>query len=137
MPQNGIYHPGIAALSQPLTKNPNLKILNLNDNTLTGKGATSIVNVLPHLQKLRILNLGDCLLRTGGATVFTDALAPKHLDVEGLNLDNNEIKIAGGLAMAKAMGNKEKLKELLINGNYFGENGKVLLKKELEKDSKL
>lgn len=35
------------------------------------------------------------------------------------------------------MGNKERLKELLINGNNFGESGKVLLKKELEKGSKL
>lgn len=86
MPQNGIYHPGIAALSQALTKNPNLKILNLNDNTLTEKGATSIANVLPHLQKLKSLNLGDCLLRTGGATVLANALADQHLDLEVSNI---------------------------------------------------
>lgn len=82
MPQNGIYHVGIKALSESLAKNPNLKTLNLNDNTVTQKGATSIAKALPHLQKLRILNLGDCLLRTGGATVLANALAEKHLDLE-------------------------------------------------------
>ena len=31
MPQNGIFHEGIAALAQAFSQNPNLRILNLND----------------------------------------------------------------------------------------------------------
>lgn len=34
MPQNGIYHEGITALSSALRENTNMQILNLNDNTI-------------------------------------------------------------------------------------------------------
>ena len=57
MPQNGIYHIGITALSEAFTHNPNLQVLNLNDNT----GAAALVSALPNIQKLQELNLGDCL----------------------------------------------------------------------------
>ena len=45
MPQNGINHQGISALSQAFEHNPNLRILNLNDNTFTVKGAKSMAKV--------------------------------------------------------------------------------------------
>ena len=58
--------------------NPNLSILNMNDNTFTEKGAKSLADVLPKLQKLRILNLGDCLLKTEGALLIAKALESGH-----------------------------------------------------------
>lgn len=67
MPQNGIYHAGITALSQAFSHNKNLKILNLNDNTITVKGAQAIADILPGLQNLKSINFGDCLLKTEGA----------------------------------------------------------------------
>lgn len=51
MPQNGIYHEGIAALSQAFKQNPNMKSLNLNDNTITDKGAESLAEALICMQK--------------------------------------------------------------------------------------
>ena len=42
MPQNGIYHIGISALSEAFKVNENLRILNLNDNTITFKGGKYI-----------------------------------------------------------------------------------------------
>lgn len=51
MPQNGIYHPGISALSDAFKNNPNMKTLNLNDNTIGPKGAESIAEALPYMQK--------------------------------------------------------------------------------------
>lgn len=78
MPQNGIYHEGIAALTDAFSCNPNLSILNMNDNTFTEKGAKCLAEVLPKLQKLKILNLGDCLLKTEGATLIAKALESGH-----------------------------------------------------------
>lgn len=82
MPQNGIYHAGIAALSDAFIQNPNLRVLNLNDNTLTIKGASALAAALPSLQKLQEINLGDCLLKTKGAISIATALAEGHKELQ-------------------------------------------------------
>lgn len=51
IPQNGIYYPGITALSESLKENKDLKILNLNDNTIGPKGAEALAQALELLQK--------------------------------------------------------------------------------------
>lgn len=50
MPQNGINHPGVTALAQAFAINPLLRIINLNDNTFTEKGAVAMAQVRPHRQ---------------------------------------------------------------------------------------
>lgn len=45
MPQNGINHPGVTALATAMQHNPGLRILNLNDNTFTEKGAVAMAQV--------------------------------------------------------------------------------------------
>ena len=54
MPQNGINHEGITALADAFASNTNLRILNLNDNTFTEKGARSVAKVcdLYHLSHI-------------------------------------------------------------------------------------
>lgn len=47
MPQNGINHPGITALAQAFAINPLLRVINLNDNTFTEKGAVAMAKVRP------------------------------------------------------------------------------------------
>lgn len=51
MPQNGIYWPGITALSDGFRVNPNMKSLNLNDNTIGAKGAEALADALESMQK--------------------------------------------------------------------------------------
>lgn len=45
MPQNGINHPGITALATAVQHNPSLRVINLNDNTFTKKGAVAMAQV--------------------------------------------------------------------------------------------
>lgn len=45
MPQNGINYPGITALATAMQHNAGLRILNLNDNTFTEKGAVAMAQV--------------------------------------------------------------------------------------------
>lgn len=45
MPQNGINHPGITDLATAVQHNPNLRVINLNDNTFTKKGAVAMAQV--------------------------------------------------------------------------------------------
>lgn len=51
MPQNGIYYVGITALSEALKLNGNMRILNLNDNTIGSKGASALAEALESMQK--------------------------------------------------------------------------------------
>ncbi|KAJ8965599.1 hypothetical protein NQ317_004358 [Molorchus minor] len=129
MPQNGIYHIGISALSEAFTYNHNLQILNLNDNTIGPKGAEAIARALPNLQSLKEINFGDCLLKTKGAMFLANSLKGAHLDLQELILGFNEIKKDGAYQLALAMMNKSKLKNLVLDGNQFGEEGRKQLKK--------
>ena len=45
VPQNGINHPGIRALASAMQHNPQLRVLNLNDNTFTKRGALAMAQV--------------------------------------------------------------------------------------------
>lgn len=45
MPQNGINHKGITALAEAMLQNPNIRVLNFNDNTFTKRGALSMAQV--------------------------------------------------------------------------------------------
>lgn len=74
MPQNGIYHVGITALSEAFKENRGLKVLNLNDNTFGEKGAEAIGKVLVNLQELKQINFGDCLLKTKGALLIAKGI---------------------------------------------------------------
>lgn len=136
MPQNGIYHPGITALSKAFNDNQNLKILNLNDNTIGPKGAEALAQALPNLQNLKEINFGDCLLKTIGATILAQALKDKHLNLEQLMLGFNEIGKTGGIAVAKSLGNKPKLKNVILDGNQFGDEGCEKIKEEFKKIGK-
>lgn len=132
MPQNGIYHVGISALSNAFTHNKNLEILNLNDNTIGFKGCEAIIKALPNLQNLKEINFGDCLLKTKGAILLAEGLKEGHKNLEVLILDSNEINSKGGLEVAKAMANKVKLKNLALDGNQFGNDGRNEVKNKLK-----
>jgi Ran GTPase-activating protein 1 len=136
MPQNGIYHVGIAALSDAFSNNPNLRILNMNDNTFTDLGAAALAKALPSMPNLQVLNLGDCLLKTKGAQLIADALKSGHTELEELYLDANEIRYDGGESIIAAIANKSKLKILKIDGNQFGSDGCGKLMKQLKDSGK-
>lgn len=123
MPQNGIYHEGLTALSDAFASNPNLRILNMNDNTFTEKGARALAEALPKMQKLEVLNLGDCLLKTEGARLIAYALKESHANLRELHMDSNEIRLAGGFAIVDAIANKDKLEKLTLDTNQFGAEG--------------
>lgn len=57
LPQNGINHAGVTALAAAMRHNPELRVVNLNDNTFTKRGALAMAHVsLPSLScELRFL----------------------------------------------------------------------------------
>lgn len=123
MPQNGIYHVGISALAESFAKNPQLRILNLNDNTIGSKGSVALSAVLRKLNKIQRLNFGDCLLKTHGAISLATALHSLP-DLEEVLLDYNEIQRDGGVKIASALSGKQHLKTLGLDGNMFNEEAR-------------
>lgn len=136
MPQNGIYHPGISALSDAFKNNKNLQILNLNDNTIGPTGSKTIANILPALQNLKEINFGDCLLKNDGAKYLATGLS-NCMKLESLTLGFNEIKKDGALELISALTNKSQLKALVLDGNNFGSEGKDAVRKKMIEIGKL
>merc|ERR1719239_550431 len=134
MPQNGIYHEGLAALAEAFSHNPNLKILNMNDNTFTSKGAKAMAEALRKLEKLEMLNLGDCLLKSAGAKLICRALKGRHPGLRELVLDSNEIRAKAVDDLVKAVKGKSNLERVSISGNQLGTSG---LKRVQEKFKEL
>lgn len=131
MPQNGIYHLGITALSAAFKNNKHLQILNLNDNTIGPVGCKAIANILPHLQNLKEINFGDCLIRNEGAKYLAAGLknCPK---LESITLGFNEIRKDGGLELVKALSDKTHLTAVILDGNNFGSEGRDVIKNKLK-----
>nr|XP_037277477.1 ran GTPase-activating protein 1-like isoform X2 [Rhipicephalus microplus] len=135
--QNGIYHEGIAALAKGLMSNKNLRILDLNDNTFTMKGARHMAQALRHLENLENINFGDCLLKTAGAKEIANSLKDGHNALKNVNLGNNEITLDGGLAIVEALKGKPDLETLELDGNKFGPEGVNTLEAVMEAVGKI
>ena len=82
MPQNGIRPLGIEALTNAFVQNQNLRIIDLNDNTIT-TAAAKLASAIKKLPKLEIINLESSLIRTKGAIAIARAIVShKNLQVE-------------------------------------------------------
>ena len=82
VPQNGIHPPGIEALTGAFVQNQNLRIVDLNDNTVT-LAAAKLASAIEKLPKLEIINLESCLIRTQGAVAVARAIVShKNLQVD-------------------------------------------------------
>lgn len=95
LPQNGTKGEGIVALVRALEVNPNLRILNLNDNVLKNMDKL-LSDAIRHLNHLEVLNFGDCLLKTNGCISILSAV--QHLcntngacNLREIILNGNEI----------------------------------------------
>ncbi|KAH8849192.1 Ran GTPase-activating protein [Schistosoma japonicum] len=126
--QNGIgIHgiDGVLSLVKVIKSNPNLRVLNLADNSLTPRGGEAIARALPSLVNLEELYLSDCILRSAGvkalASAFEDPDTTPNLRV--LNLTGNEIKLSAGINLILSLGNKSHLELLDLNANEFGRSG--------------
>merc|ERR1712002_73253 len=107
MPQNGINHPGVTALATATQHNPNLRILNLNDNTFTEKGAIAMAQALKYLRSIQVINFGDCLVRPAGAIAIAKTVSEGLPILKELNLSFGEITEEAALAVAQAVKDKD------------------------------
>ncbi|KAK0418355.1 hypothetical protein QR680_013515 [Steinernema hermaphroditum] len=121
MYQDGINPDGIIALSAGILKNPNLRILNLSDNTFTSKGAKTFAKTLQHLSKLEVINFSDCLCRDSGSKAIIQHLSSvTHPNLREINLDGCEISADGAEALIGLMRERLPSVRLTLSTNAFG-----------------
>lgn len=129
--QNGIRPAGIAKLvAKGLSQNKALKVLDLQDNTITTKGAVELSGQLEKSTWLHLveLNLNDCLLKPKGSLKLADALASGATlnSLKTLKLQYNELENDALKALASALKNLPKLHVLELNGNRFEEDAEAV-----------
>uniref|UniRef100_A0A8C2EQL3 RAN GTPase activating protein 1a n=1 Tax=Cyprinus carpio TaxID=7962 RepID=A0A8C2EQL3_CYPCA len=132
MPQNGINYQGVTALATAMQHNPQLRVLNLNDNTFTKRGAIAMAQALKHLRNVQLINFGDCLVRSEGASAISETLREGLPILKELNLSFGEITKDAALEVARSVQHKDQLEKLDLNGNSLGEDGCENLREVME-----
>lgn len=133
MPQNGIRPSAIEFLAEACMHNTELKIINFNDNTFLKSGAEWMSKALINLKKLEYLNLGDCLLKSKGALLIARAVTNLS-NLKEIILSFNEINLYTGLEICSLLVkcNFKALQLIDLNGNKFGDDGKIEIVEILE-----
>jgi Ran GTPase-activating protein 1 len=132
MPQNGIRPNAIEFLAEACANNPSLRVINFNDNTFRKIGAVLMGKSLDKLNHVEYINFGDCLIRSKGALEIARALQSAK-NLKEVILSFNEISLQAGIEIAQSfLKNKDTLKMLDLNGNKFGEEGKLEIKQILQ-----
>ena len=139
--QNGIRMEGIEIITtEGLAYNPDLRVLDLQDNTATLKGSRAIAATLPKWPQLQTLNLDDCLLKPrGGALVLSQLAKGSNPELEKIQLSYCDLDRSALELLARAIeGYGEKLEFVDINGNWAEEEDECVekIKKALEKHGK-
>ncbi|KAI1387049.1 RNI-like protein [Hypoxylon trugodes] len=130
MVQNGIRKEGIEQLlTAGLNHATELKVLDLQDNTFTIKGAKALAKVVPLWADIQELGIGDSLLGAKGGVLLANVLSKgQNKKLETLRLQYNEIAAAGiqGFASAAKDG-LPALKRIELNGNKFSEDDEAIV----------
>lgn len=128
--QNGIRPIGISKLvSKGLSQNKNLHVIDLQDNTITTKGAIQLSKVIQNWEHLSELNLNDCLLKPKGSLVLIDSLLNGSIkkNLTSLKLQYNELESDALKLLIKVIDKVlPNLQTLELNGNRFGEDSEFI-----------
>lgn len=130
MVQNGIRQEGISHLiSEGLNHATELRVLDLQDNTFTLKGAKALAKAVTNWAVIQELGIGDSLLSAKGALLLAESLSRgDNQRLEILRLQYNDITAPGVKSLVAAVEEGlPALKRIELNGNKFTEDDESIL----------
>jgi Ran GTPase-activating protein 1 len=138
VPQNGIRKEGMVALFRNLINNPELQIIEINDNYLNDEEAYQALSAcIENLNYLAVVNIGDCMLGDKGCTSVVSALKSTSPHLLELHLQYNELespKVYDELLELILI--RKNLEVVKIQGNEFKPSFKKILNQMIEKSER-
>ncbi|CAG9330595.1 unnamed protein product [Blepharisma stoltei] len=129
VPQNGIKAAGMVALFGALSNNPNMQVIEINDNNLKDEAAyTALAQCLESLNYISVLNIGDCLLGDAGARKIITALKSSNPHLRQLYLNYDELENPAIIdELVELLQMRPELELVEIKGNEFPSKAKKRL----------
>lgn len=107
MPQNGINYAGVMALASAMRHNPELRVLNFNDNTFTKRGTLAMAQVRPvHSQTIPTnkVDIASVFEANCFSTPVLVIQALRHLrNVQVINFGDCLVRCEGAIALAAVL----------------------------------
>ncbi|KAH0831977.1 hypothetical protein J3R83DRAFT_12876 [Lanmaoa asiatica] len=130
LPQNAIWTDGIHALAEGLSKCPNLRYLDLQDNTFIKDGSKTAVhawaNALPNFSTLETLIFSDCVLSEEGDDEVPPLLQKlaegSNQNLVTLVLQNNNLNASTFKFFVNSLTSLPKLRRLELQWNDVDED---------------
>ncbi|KAF7299679.1 hypothetical protein HMN09_00973400 [Mycena chlorophos] len=132
MPQNGIRMAGISALAKGLAKCPDMRSIDLQDNTFIADGELEAVEAwtaaLKQWPQLTSLNLSDCVLASDGEvpTIITALASGSNPKLQTLQIQNNNLESESFEALADSIAKLPALKLLEVQWNEVDDDNEHL-----------
>ncbi|KAF7309518.1 UDENN domain-containing protein [Mycena indigotica] len=132
MPQNGIRMDGIAALAKGLSKCPDMREIDLQDNAFIADGELAGVQAwteaLKQWPELRVLNLSDCVLSSDGdvPTIITALAGGSNPKLHTLQIQNNNLESESFEALSGGIDKMPELKLVEVQWNEVDDDNEHL-----------
>ena len=123
LPQNGIRPEWIGQFFINLRGASKLRVLDVQDNTMTESGTLALAECIEHWPLLEELNLADCLMRSRGTVVLMKRLCEVKPGLCRLNMQFNELNEQCVLSAVELVKSLSTLQALHLNGNTFDPQG--------------
>ena len=135
VPQNGIRKEGMVALFRNLMKNPEMQIIEVNDNYLNDEEAAEALGAcVENMNYLAVVNIGDCMLGDAGAKRVLDALKVTSPHLLELHLQYNELSTSQvSNQIIELIQIRKNLDKVRLQGNDFNKALKDTLKEMVGK----
>lgn len=133
---NKLNNEGIKILSEALSDNKTLIILDIGFNKISSEGAKSLAMILSKNRVLTTLKLCGNNLGSEGGKTLAEALR-KNTNLSSLTLTNNKLGPEGGKAIADVLLKNTTLTSLSIGNNNLGPEGAKAFAKAINKNKTL